>query len=551
MPLPAPVMIAILAMVVSSSKAATLAEDSAVIEVSRSAPQTADMRRRSFIAGLAPALWLPSLARAAAPLAPDPFGLGIASGRPLPNSVVLWTRLMAADPADRLDGAIAVGWSIAEDERMQKVVGSGQAAAEPRWGHSVHVDVGDLKPNRPYWYRFTVQGRASPIGRTRTAPDATERLATARFSFASCQMYEQGFYSAQRAIAEEELNAVMFVGDYIYEVSWGRDHVRHHEAGRPTTLEAYRNRYALYKSDRDLQAAHAAHPWIVTWDDHEVVNDYANDESPTDRDPKPFLPIRAAAYQAFWEHMPLSNKVKPAGPSFRLHDRYRFGDLAEIFVIDDRQYRSRNACSPQSLDDRYLVDCAERLDPARTMLGAEQEAWFADGMKRAGTRWNLIAQQTLMAELDSGAIGRRDGKHRYWADGWDGYPVARQKLLEAVAASPVRDTLVLGGDVHSFWATDLKHDYGAANAPTVATEFVGGSITSQTPPDAATQELVRRNPHIRYGRGGVNGYGVVALEPGQATISFRTVKSVKQQNSPVDTHARFVVEAGQPGVKPA
>ena len=283
------------------------------------------------------------------------------------------------------------------------------------------------------------------------------------------------------------------------------------------------------------------------WDDHEVVNDYANDVSPTDPDPQPFLAIRAAAYQAYWEHMPLSNALKPSGPSFRLYDRYRFGDLAEITAIDDRQYRARNACYPASQENRYLVDCADRLDPARTILGAEQEAWFADGMKRASTRWNVIAQQTLMAELDSG----RDGKHRYWADGWDGYPVGRQKLLDAVAASPVRDTLVLGGDVHSFWATDLKRDYGVANAPTVATEFVGGSLTSQTPSDKATQELVRRNPHIRYGRGDLNGYGIVAIEPGQATVSFRTVKSVKERQSPVATSARFVVEAGQPGVKPA
>lgn len=508
------------------------------------------MQRRSFVAGLssvlgAPALWLPSHARAAAPLAADPFGLGIASGRPLPTSVVLWTRLMAADPADRLDGAIPVGWTIAEDEWMQKVVRSGEATAEPRWGHSVHVDVEGLRPNRPYWYRFTVQGKASPIGRTRTAPDATERVATLRFAFASCQQYEQGFYSAQRHIAVEDLNAVLFLGDYIYEVSWGRDHVRHHEAGRPTTIEEYRNRYALYKSDRDLQAAHAAHPWIVMWDDHEVVNDYANDISPTDLEAKPFLAIRAAAYQAFWEHMPLSNKVKPSGPSFTLYDRYRFGDLAEIFTIDDRQYRAHNACEAKSLQSRYVADCAERLDPARTMLGAEQEAWFADGLRRASSRWNLIGQQTLMAELDSG----KDGGHRYWVDGWDGYPMARQKLLDAVAASPARDTLVLGGDVHSFWATDLKRDFADAKAPVVATEFVGGSITSQGPANKSTQELVHRNPHIRYAKGEVHGYAVVALEPKAAAVSFRTVRSVKEQDSPITTHARFIVEAGKPGAQ--
>ena len=214
-------------------------------------------------------------------------------------------------------------------------------------------------------------------------------------------------------------------------------------------------------------------------------------------------------------------------------------------MIDDRQYRSPNACFPESYRNRFLVDCPDRLDPARSMLGAEQEAWFGDGMKRASARWSLIAQQTLMAELDSG----KKGAHRYWADGWDGYPMARRKLLDAVAASPVRDTLVLGGDVHSFWATDLKRDYADANAPVVATEFVGGSITSQTPADKATQEVARLNPHIRYAKAGANGYGLVTLEARQATVSFRAVTTVKEPNAPVSDLKRFVVEAGEPGAK--
>jgi alkaline phosphatase D len=505
------------------------------------------MKRRTFVTGLGAALWLPSLARAAAPLADNPFGLGVASGRPQPQSVVLWTRLLTADPAGRPAGTIPVKWTIAEDARFEKVVGSGEATAEPRWGHSVHVDVEGLRPNRPYWYRFTAQGKESPIGRTLTAPDPADHTASLRFAFGSCQQYEQGYYSAQRAIAQENLNAVIFVGDYIYEKTWGKNLVRQHDPGRPTTLDEYRDRYALYKSDPDLQAAHAAHPWIVTWDDHEVVNDYANDTSPTDLDPAAFLRIRAAAYQAYWEHMPLSNRVKPDGASFRLYDRYRFGDLAEITAIDDRQYRSRNACFPESYKNRYLVDCADRLDPARSMLGAEQEAWFADGMKRASTRWNIVAQQTLMAQADTGM----GGEHRFWADGWDGYPAARQRLLDAVAASPTRDTLVLGGDVHCFWATDLVRDYADEKSPILATEFVGGSLTSQTPSDKATQQVVRLNPHLRYGRGDVNGYGVVSLEAKKATVAFRTVKSVKEQNSPVTTRESFVVEAGQPGAKPA
>lgn len=503
------------------------------------------MHRRSFVAGLG-ALWLPSLARAEAPLAENPFGLGVASGYPRSQSVVLWTRLLAAQPTEPLAGTFAVDWAIAEDERLQRVVRRGQATAEPRWGHSVHVEVDGLKPGRPYWYRFAVHGKESPVGRTLTAPAANERVSLLRFAFASCQQFEQGYYAALRHMAGEELNAVLFLGDYIYEISWGRNHVRHHDAGRPTLLFEFRNRYALYKSDPDLQAAHAAHPWIVTWDDHEVANDYANDISPTDLDPKQFLAIRAAAYQAYWEHMPLPNAMQPKGASLRLYDRYRFGDLAELFVVDDRQYRAHNACHAELTRDRMLIDCAERLAPSRTMLGAEQEAWFADGLKRASARWNLLAQQTLMAEA-----GRKlkDGKQAFWGDGWDGYPMARRKLLDAVAASPVKDTVVMSGDVHSFWAADLKQDFAVPASRTVATEFVGGSITSQGFSNERLQPLLRDNPHLRYGLGDAYGYGHVALEAKAATVSFRTVDDVRNPKSGITTPARFVVEAGDPGVK--
>jgi alkaline phosphatase D len=505
------------------------------------------MHRRSFVAGLG-ALWLPSLARAEAPLAENPFGLGIASGHPTPQSVVLWTRLLAASPTEPLAGTFAVDWTIAEDERLQRVVRRGQATAEPRWGHSVHVDVDGLKPGRPYWYRFVVNGKESPVGRTLTAPESNEHVPLLRFAFASCQQYEQGYYAALRHMAGEELNAVLFLGDYIYEISWGRNHLRHHDAGRPTLLFEYRNRYALYKSDPDLQAAHAGHPWIVTWDDHEVVNDYANDLSPTDPDSRQFLAVRAAAYQAYWEHMPLPVSMQPKGSSLKLYDHYRFGDLVELFVVDDRQYRAHNACHAELTRDRLLVDCAERLDPARTMLGAAQETWFADGMKRASARWNLVAQQTLMAEA-----GRftTDGKRAFWGDGWDGYPAARRKLLDAVAASPVKNTVVVSGDVHSFWATDLKQDFATPASRTVATEFVGGSVTSQGFTNERIQPLLRDNPHLRYGLGEAYGYGHLALEAKAATVSFRTVDDVRDPKSGIKTSARFAVEAGDPGVKRA
>jgi len=503
------------------------------------------IRRRSFVAGLS-SLWLPSLARAEAPLAENPFGLGIASGHPGPSSVVLWTRLLAADPTAALTAPVVVDWTIAEDDKLQKVVRSGQATAEAAWAHSVHVEVDGLKPDRLYWYRFVANGKASPIGRTRTAPAPSDKVPSLRFSFASCQHYEEGFYTAQRHLAAEELNAVLFVGDYIYEAK-GHKPVRHHTGGRPTTLREFRDRYALYKLDPDLQAAHVAHPWIVVWDDHEVANDYADDISPVDPDPTAFLAIRAAAYQAYWEHMPLPNAMRPTGPAMKLYGRFRYGDLAELTVIDDRQYRSHNACHAERIPTRLVTDCAELLDPARTMLGAEQEAWFASGMKRASARWNVVVQQTLMADVDRGT----GGHHTYWADGWSGYPMARRRLLDAVAASPVRDTLVLGGDVHSFWASDLKRDFTKPNEATVATEFVGGSITSLGPTAEQAQMALLANPAIRYGLGGANGYGVVTLHPGNADVDFRVVETIKQEKSGIATPARFAVEAGRPGVNRA
>jgi alkaline phosphatase D len=505
------------------------------------------MKRRSFVAGIGAlgcSFWLPSRAGAQAPLAADPFGLGVASGHPMPDSVVLWTRLMADQDADRLGPPVEVDWAIAEDEAMTRVVQHGKTTAEARWGHSVHVDVAGLGPGRIYWYRFAANGEQSPVGRTRTAPAPTDKPERLRFTVASCQQYEQGFFAAHRHMAAEELNAVLFVGDYIYEISWGRHLVRHHDGGRPTMLDEYRNRYALYKRDRDLQAAHAAHPWIVTWDDHEVANDYANDLSPTDPDPKSFLEIRAAAYQAFWEHMPLPNAMRPQGPALRLYERYRFGDLVELFTIDDRQYRSHNACHAEKIRNRMLTDCAERLDARRTMLGAEQEAWFASGMAQASARWNVIAQQTLMAELDRGA----GDKHTFWADGWDGYPAARQRLLGAVAASPVKDTLVLGGDVHAFWAADLKRDFADPEAPVVASEFVGGSITSQGPPADRLPPLLARNPHLRAALSEANGYGLVTLDRQKALVAFRAVGDVRDPRTGISTVQQFAVEAGKPGV---
>ena len=257
----------------------------------------------------------------------DPFSLGIASGAPREDSVVLWTRL-APRPLDGgglADQAIPVEWQIAEDESFSKVIANGSEQAVAALGHSVHAEVQGLKPGRPYWYRFRAGGALSPIGRTQTAPAAGSTPARVRFAFPSCQMYEQGYFASYRDMARRDLDLVIHLGDYIYEKSWGSNHVRKHEVGIPTTLAEFRDRYALYKLDADLQAAHAAFPWLAIWDDHEVADDYADDRSYTTRDPAQFLKVRAAAYQAYWEHMPLPARARPKGPSATIYESYRYG----------------------------------------------------------------------------------------------------------------------------------------------------------------------------------------------------------------------------------
>jgi alkaline phosphatase D len=385
----------------------------------------------------------------------------------------------------------------------------------------------------------------SATGRTRTAPATDSAVQRLRFAFASCQQYEQGFYAAYRHMAREELDFVVFLGDYIYESSWGRNHVRKHLAGEPRSLEDYRNRYALYKSDPDLQRMHAAAPWVLTWDDHEVQNDYANDQSQDlDLD---FLVRRAAAYQAYYEHMPLSLRSLPQGSAALVYDSYAFGNLANFFVLDDRQYRSHQACPRTDRGGSNVVaDCAERTEPARSMLGPAQESWLRDGLARTRTRWNVLAQQTLMAQND-----RMAGPNQsFWTDGWDGYPAARARLLKAVADSRAANPLVISGDVHCTWVADLKVDYDDAQSPVVATELCGTSITSQGPTPKQIAATLTENPHIRYGNGS-HGYMMIELTPRRCIATVRGLASEKLVDSTVSTIATFAVDDGRPGAQRA
>ncbi|MGE0154326.1 MAG: alkaline phosphatase [Reyranellaceae bacterium] len=506
----------------------------------------ATLGRRAVLAGALLALPFARTRAAGPAFAADPFSLGVASGCPTADGCVLWTRL-APEPLEGggLDeAAVEVGWELAEDEGFSRIVRRGSARATADEAHAVHAELRGLEPHRWYWYRFHAGSATSPVGRTRTA--AADGMAPLRLALASCQQYEQGYFSAYRHMAREELDLVVHVGDYIYELSWGRQHVRKHGTGIPTTLREYRNRYALYKTDPDLQAAHAAFPWLVTWDDHEVADDYTADRSPFQADPEIFKRQRAAAYRAFWEHMPLPAAMKPNGPDAAIHGGWRFGELAEIIVLDGRQYRSRHACFEGKRGAGLTGDCAARLAPDRTMLGAAQEDWLDARLAARNGRWTLLAQPTLMAQVDRG----RDAP-AYWMDGWDGYPAARQRLIDGLVRHRVANPVVLGGDVHSFWITDLKRDPTRPESPTVASEIVGSSITSQGPDPQYVARLLARNPPLKFGRSDRRGYALARVSAARADIVLRAVDNVVDPDTGIADLARFAIEDGKPGAQSA
>ena len=470
-----------------------------------------------------------------------PFALGVASGYPTPDGVVLWTRLTGlSDPL-----AVPVRWAIAADEAMKTIVMSGTAHAEPAWAHSVHVQVRGLVPERWYWYRFTAAGAESAIGRTRTAPLASAPNPRLRLAFASCQQYEQGYFNAYRHIAADAPDLVAFLGDYIYESTWGKEHVRSHGSGEPYTLEDYRARYALYRSDPDLQAAHAACPWIVTWDDHEVDNDYADDRPEDGMERAPFLERRAAAYRAYYEHMPLPPGMQPKGPDMRIHTHLDWGQLARFHILDTRQYRSWQACPRKGRrggSNTIDIEHCERLPrPGRSMLGRAQERWLEQSLGESRAAWNLVTRTTPMAQFDT----KPGPGRRAWTDGWDGYPAARQRLLEQLKHSS--NPVVLGGDVHSFNVNQLRIDFDDPGSPVIASEFVATSITSQSWSQERLDRYLPDNPHMLLADSRFRGYGRVELTPRRFQTDLRAMESVQRRDAACGTLATFVVEDGRPG----
>ncbi|PLR84891.1 MULTISPECIES: alkaline phosphatase D family protein [Bacillus] len=479
-----------------------------------------------------------------------PFTLGVASGDPLSDSVVLWTRL-APDP---LNGGgmpskkLPVKWEVAKDENFRKIVQRGTEVAAPELAHTVHAEVKGLKPNQVYFYRFKSGNEISPTGKTKTLPSSRSSVSSMTFAFASCQQFEHGFYTAYQHMAKEELDLVFHLGDYIYEYGPNEyvapsGNVRTHSGPEIIALQDYRNRYAQYRSDADLKAAHAAFPWVVTWDDHEVENNYANVTPEKGQSVEEFIKRRAAAYQAYYEHMPLRRSSLPKGADMRLYRNFSYGDLAEFNVLDTRQYRD-----DQANDDKSSPQTPESLDPNRTLLGDEQEQWLFENLAGSKAAWNVLAQQIFFAQRNYGT----STAPKYSMDSWDGYPAAREHLLKsAEIKQDLNNVVVLTGDVHASWAANLHTNFDDPDSRIFGAEFVGTSITSGgngADKRADTDRILALNPHIKFFND-YRGYVRCTVTPERFQADYRVVPFVSTKGADISTRASFLLEKDQQGIK--
>ncbi|GAA3805179.1 alkaline phosphatase PhoD [Sphaerisporangium flaviroseum] len=475
--------------------------------------------------------------------APDPFTLGIASGDPEADGVVLWTRLapdpLASDGHGGMPGRdVEVGWQVATDERFRQVVRTGTATARPGSAHAVHVEVHGLGPGREYFYRFRANGHLSPVGRTRTSPTTADSFT---FAAVSCAQYEHGYYTAYRRMAEQDPDLVVHLGDYIYEYSAGvytaaNGNVRRHVGGKLQTLADYRVRHAQYKTDPDLQFAHRNSPWLVIFDDHEVENNWAADN------PGTLVPgfgtRKAAGFQAYYEHMPLRRSAVARGSRIKINRRVGWGSLATFHLLDTRQYRDHQPC-----DDGMRSGCDERLGQERVMLGDDQMEWLAEGLRSSSGTWNLIAQQIILGQRDYHLGPGRELN----VDAWDGYPAERDRLLGTLAASGDGNPIVLTGDAHVASASDLVADFDDPDADRVGVELVSTSISSDGDgyhDPARDAALLAENPHMRF----VNerrGYIMCRATPQELKADFRTLDYISRMGAPARTAARFTIPAGE------
>ena len=480
---------------------------------------------RSMLSGVADPAAVPGLP-------PGVFTLGVASGDPRPHGFVLWTRL-APKPLEgggMPNRTVPVRWQLATDQSFRHLVADGQVTTGPGVGHSVHVEVDGLPSNRRYFYRFTTGGQVSEVGRTRTAPARAASVDHLRIVFASCQDWRDGYWTSWPHVVADRPDLVFWLGDYIYEGGIEGE-VRNHNSEEVVTLVDYRNRYGLYKQDPGLRAAHAAAPWIVTWDDHEVENNYARFRPQDPADDLIFKARRHAAYTAFWEHQPI--RSRPQGDHMSLYRTLRWGQLLQMLVLDGRQFRNNQACGTEDLG----ADCAERRDPNRTMLGPRQFDWLQRELAADRCRWSLLANQTVMTPVPFGAA--------YNMDQWDGYPAERTKIFNSLAK--VRNAVVITGDIHAAGVGDLREE--PDGSPVVGTELVTAGISSSFDPALAdlAERLLNGLDQVKWFDAHHRGYVRCDISPGEWRADFRIAAATDQPTSTVSTLTSWRIADGTPG----
>ena len=494
-----------------------------------------------------------------------PFKLGVSSGDPAPDGFVLWTRLLPEphEPEELGTVAFEVDWDVAEDAGFSRIVRSGRALAVAHLAHSVHAEVDGLAPGREYFYRFRLGRYESPAGRALTTPAPGDSPASLRMALTSCAQLEQGFFSSYRYMADDRPDLIVELGDYIYEDGYGQNRVRLGHRKEALTLDDYRRRYAQYQMDPDLQAAHAACPWLVTWDDHEVDNDYAgltseHEACGGEAVRRAFVGRRAAAYQAWFEHMPVrAARLLPQG-GMQVYGSVDWGRLARFLLMDTRQYRSVPACvrpaTPATCDTAAgrkllfvgagggrlvgLTDpaCKQELEEtSRTMLGTGQERWLDGALAASGATWNFLAQGTPFAPIFEGT---REAP-LIFSDGWSAYPAAKRRLLESLARHEVANPVVLSGDLHAFFVNEVNDERGR----TVATELVTTSACNNNTDKTGVLPL---NPHIRFHDGTHSGYMRCEVTPQRTRADMVAIEDMRDPRTPRRVLATFDIVNGDP-----
>lgn len=473
-------------------------------------------------------------------LTDDPFTLGVASGDPDQESVVIWTRL-APDPVAEdgqggmPDGPVDVVWEVAADDSFTRLRAAGLATTQPDDAHAVHVLVDGLEPGERISYRFRCGDWTSPVGTTTAMPDGEPD--TFRLAVANCQMYEAGHWAAYRHMAEEQPDLVVHLGDYIYEFPLQMLEGRSPLPDRVLeTLADYRIRYGCYKREPELRDAHAAAPFVVTWDDHEVANNYAGDTLPLDDDTDAARTLKTNAYRAWWEHTP-TRLPRPDGPDYDIYRSIDGGSLFRLHLLDQRQYADEPPCRTGDALQAMLDNgaCDERFDEL-DKLGAEQEGWLAESLGRGGVRWNLLGNPMVLAGVDVGT-----DEPSFYLDTWDGYVPARQRLIELLAGSD--NPVVLTGDYHAGMTLEVR-EQPYEDSAVVAPEFMAPPISSTLFSASATERTPQLLEQID-----AHGYLTIDIAPAELRVAFRCLDDVTDRDSAVETRSTWIVADGNPNPK--